>query len=101
MKNTFNHNNIIENVNSVINDKMILRFIQDNIITDKELIESINNLIASDRSMQNNPANLCLHNTMFSMGLKIVLFKYLYQVLKMEFLEQWPNSVWTNMIEEM
>ena len=101
MKNTFNHNNIIENVNSVINDKMILRFIQDNIITDKELIELINNIIASDRRAPNNPANFCLHNTMFSMGLKVVLFKYLYQVLKMEFLKQWPNSIWTNMIEKL
>ena len=96
MENTFNQNYLIENINSIANDKMILRFIQDNLITDSELINCIDNLISSTKDCQ-----IQVHNTMFSMGLKIVLFKYLYQVLKIEFLEQWPNSVWTDMIEKM
>lgn len=101
MENTFNHNYLIENINSIANDKLILRFIQDNIITDKELINLIDNIITTDRKSLKNQTSICLHNTMFSMGLKIVLFKYLYQVLKMEFLEQWPHSIWTDMIEKI
>ena len=96
MKNTFNHNYLIENINLVANDKMILRFIQDNLITDSELINCIDNLISSTKDCQ-----IQTHNTMFSMGLKIILFKYLYKTLKIEFLKQWPNSIWIDIIKEV
>lgn len=101
MQDTFNHNFILENINSVMNDKIILRFIQDNIITSQELKTLIDKHISSSTKQLGSHTTSCLHNTMFSMCLKIILFKYLYQILKIEFLEQWPDSYWVDLVKTL
>lgn len=101
MKSHFQNNHLIENLNSIASDKMILRFIQDNVISDKELINLIDDFIASDKQDLQNPNRHCLHNTMFSMWLKILLFKYLYQMLKIEFLDLYPNSYWSDSVRRL
>ena len=99
MKESFGHNRMIENVNSVINDKLILRFLQDNVLTDNETIKFIDELIASDK--KNIDKERLSHHTMFSMCLKIILFKYLYQETKAVFLKEWPDGFFTDIVKEL
>lgn len=100
MKTFFANTHLVENLDSVISDKMILRFIQDNIISNKELIKLIDEFINSDKA-ETHKESSCLHNTMFSMWLKIILFKYLYQTLKIDFLELYPDSYWADSVKRL
>lgn len=84
----------------MVSDKLILRFIQDNIITDKKLSKCIDIAIAGSREeMDGTSCKHVLHNTMFSMCLKTILFKYLYKMLQITFLEQFPNSCWYDLVK--
>lgn len=102
MEKLFGHNSIVENINSVISDKLLLRFLQDNFITNQELIKTIDDFIAMSRRKDlDTETEHCIHNTMFSLCLKIVAFKFLYQLLKVEYLEQWPDSCWSDLVNRL
>ncbi|MBQ7327714.1 MAG: hypothetical protein IJX00_01960 [Clostridia bacterium] len=47
MKDLFGHNFAMENLNSMINDKTILRFLQDNFITNQNLLNQIDGYISA------------------------------------------------------
>ena len=97
----FHNDFLLENLNAIITDKLILRFLQDNVLTDETLIKQIDDMIAKDRNNKDQQNQSKIHNTMFSMTLKIILFKYLYSTLKNEFLERYPNSVWLDLINSI
>lgn len=102
MKDLFGHNFAMENLNSLMNDKMILRFLQDNFITNQNLLNQIDGYISAVKSREwDGPAETYIHNTKFSMCLKVVVFRFLYQLLKIEFLEQWPDGYWSDLVKNL